>query len=100
MAKPPSVSIMGLARLATRAILFDSRSTPSTLTESRRRISSSSEKALTMRMPCSASCMVSMIRVPPVNCIRAMPRTRWISLRRKNKAGGAMIRPASDITGS
>ncbi len=53
-----------------------------------------------MRMPCSASCMVSMMRVPPVNCIRAMPRTRRISLRRKKKAGGAMMKPAIDMTGS
>ena len=53
-----------------------------------------------MRMPCRASCMVSMMRVPPVNCMRAMPRTRRISLRRKNKAGGAMMRPASDMIGS
>ena len=100
MAKPPSVSISGLARLATRAILLDSRSTAATLTASRRRISSSSENALTMRMPCSASCMVSMMRVPPVNCMRAMLRTRRISLRRNNNAGGATIRPAIDITGS
>ena len=41
MAKPPSISINGLARLATRAILFDSCSTWPTLTASRRRISSS-----------------------------------------------------------
>ena len=42
-----------------------------------------------MRMPCSASCMVSMMRVPPVNCMRAMPRTRRMSLRKKKNAGGA-----------
>ena len=44
--------------------------------------------------------MVSMICVPPVNCMRAMPRTRRISLRRNKNAGGATITPTSDITGS
>ncbi len=44
--------------------------------------------------------MVSMMRVPPVNCMRAMLRTRRASLRRKKIAGGAAIKPASDITGS
>ena len=53
-----------------------------------------------MRMPCSVSCIVSMMRVPPVNCMRAMLRTRRISLRRKNKAGGAMMKPTIDISGS
>ena len=53
-----------------------------------------------MRMPCSASCMVSMMRVLPVNCICAILRTRRISLRRTNKAGGATTKPATDITGS
>ena len=51
-------------------------------------------------MPWSASCIVSMMRVPPVNCMRAMLRTRRMSLRRKNRAGGAMMKPMSDITGS
>ena len=53
-----------------------------------------------MRSPCSASCMVSMMRVPPVNWICAMLRTRRTSLRRTNMAGGATTRPATDITGS
>ena len=53
-----------------------------------------------MRMPCSVSCMVSMMRVPPVNCVCAMLRTRRTSLRRKNIAGGATTKPASDMTGS
>ena len=53
-----------------------------------------------MRMPCNASCMVSMMRVPPVNCKRAMLRTRRINLRRKKKAGGAPRKPMIDITGS
>jgi len=44
--------------------------------------------------------MVSMMRVPPVNCMRAMPRTRRITLRRKNRAGGVTINPVIDITGS
>jgi hypothetical protein len=44
--------------------------------------------------------MVSMMRVPPVNCMRAMPRTRRITLRRKNSAGGVTINPVIDITGS
>ncbi len=44
--------------------------------------------------------MVSMMRVPPVNCMRAMLRTRRISLRRKKNAGGAPRKPISDITGS
>ena len=44
--------------------------------------------------------MVSMMRVPPVNCMRAMPRTRLISLRKKKNAGGAMIKPPSAMIGS
>ena len=37
----------------------------------RARISSSSVKALTMRMPCSVSCSVSRMRVPPMNWLWA-----------------------------
>ena len=44
--------------------------------------------------------MVSMMRVPPVNCMRAMLRIRRASLRKKKIAGGAAMKPASDITGS
>ncbi len=98
--KPAKISIIGDARLATRAILLDSLSTPVTLTARRRRISSSSPKALTMRRPCKASCMVSTIRVPPVICVRAMPRTRRTILRSRINAGGAMMRPAIDMIGS
>ena len=72
MAQPPSVSISGLARLATRAILFASCSTAATLRSKRSRMMSSSVKALTMRMPCSVSCSVSRMRVPPWNWLRAM----------------------------
>ncbi len=32
--------------------------------------------------------------------MRAMPRTRRITLRRKKNAGGAPMKPNSDITGS
>ena len=97
---PAKISIIGAARLATRAILFDSLSTEATLTARRRRISSSSPKALTMRMPCKASCMVSIMRVPPVNCVRAIPRTRRTIPRSRINAGGATTRPAIDMIGS
>ena len=55
---------------------------------------------MTMRMPCRASCMVSTMRVPPVNCVRAIPRTRRIILRRRINAGGAMMSAAIDMIGS
>src|SRR5665213_1907995 len=70
MAHPPSVSISGLARAETRAILLASCSTAATLASKRAHIVSSSVKALTMRMPCSVSCKVSMMRVPPWNWLR------------------------------
>ena len=53
-----------------------------------------------MRMPCSVSCIVSMTRAPPVNCMRAIARTRRISLRRKKNAGGTTMTPAIDSSGS
>ncbi len=65
MAMPPSVSIKGLARLETRAILLASYSTVATWRSKRSRITSSSVNALTMRMPCSVSCRVSMMRSLP-----------------------------------
>ena len=61
---------------------------------------SSSVKALTVRSPCSDSCMVSMMRVPPVNWLCASPRTRFTILRSTISAGGATTSPNSDITGS
>ncbi len=67
---PPSVSISGLERLATRASLFDSCSTLRDVVVEPRRMTSSSVNALTMRMPCTVSCMVSRMRVPPVNWLR------------------------------
>ncbi len=72
IAMPPSVSISGLARLATRAIFTDSCSTAATLTSNLRRICSSSVNAFTTRMPCTVSCKVSMMRAPPVNWLRAI----------------------------
>ena len=44
--------------------------------------------------------MVSMMRVPELNCSRAMLRTRRTSLRKKKIAGGATMRPPSDMIGS
>ena len=41
-----------------------------------------------------------MVCVPPVNCTLMIARTRRTSLRSTIIAGGAMIRPTSDITGS
>jgi len=99
-ASPPSVSIRGLARLATRAHLSPSCCTAETLASKRRRISSSSVNAFTTRKPCSVSCNVSIVCVPPVNCTLMMARTRRTSLRRNSIAGGAMISPTNAITGS
>ena len=53
-----------------------------------------------MRKPCKASCMVSMMRVPPVICVRAIPRTRRTIPRSRIIAGGATMRPAIDMIGS
>ena len=72
IAQPPSVSINGLARLDTRAILLASCSTAATFWSKRSRMMSSSVKALTMRMPCRVSCSVSTTRVLPWNWLRAI----------------------------
>ena len=53
-----------------------------------------------MRKPCKASCIVSMMRVPPVICVRAIPRTRRTIPRSRISAGGATMRPAIDMIGS
>ncbi len=53
-----------------------------------------------MRMPCSVSCNVSIMRVPPVNWLRAIVQTRRISLRSMSSAGGATTKPNNDISGS
>jgi hypothetical protein len=79
--------------------LFEKRSTASTLTAKRRRISSSSAKAFTIRIPCTDSCSVSMICMLPINCVCVIARTRRISLRKIKRAGGAMRRPVTDIIG-
>ena len=44
--------------------------------------------------------MVSIMRVPLVNCRRAMLRTRRTNLRRKKIAGGTTMKPPSDMIGS
>ena len=41
-----------------------------------------------------------MTRAPPVNCMRAIVRTRRISLRRTKKAGGTTKTPTIDSSGS
>jgi uncharacterized protein (DUF3084 family) len=64
---PAMLSISGLARLATRAILVAACSTSLTLAAKRARISSSSVNDLTMRIPCNVSCRVSRMRAPPLN---------------------------------
>ena len=72
MAMPPSVSINGLERFDTRAILLASCSTALTLRSKRSRMMSSSVKALTMRMPYSVSCKVSSTRSLPWYWVRAI----------------------------
>src|SRR5678815_2813179 len=88
IARPPSVSMMGLARFATRAHLSPSCCTAVILASKRRRISSSSVKALTTRRPCSVSCNVSIVCVSPVNCTLMIARTRFTILRSMMMAGG------------
>ena len=61
---------------------------------------SSSVNALTVRMPCSDSCMVSMMSAVPVNWLWASPFTRLTSLRRISIAGGTTTRPTNDRIGS
>jgi len=100
IAMPPRVSISGLERLATRASLMDSCWTASTLESSRARMASSRVNAFTTRMPCTISCMVSMMRVEPVNWLRAIPLMRRTSLRSTTMAGGTTRTLTSDIIGS
>ena len=55
--------------------------------------------ALTVRMPCSDSCMVSMMSAVPVNWLCARPLMRFTSLRSTSIAGGATAKPSSAIIG-
>ena len=97
---PPSASISGVARFDTRASLFEAASTRSTLASTRARITASRLNALMMRKPWMVSCMASRISAPPPYCVSTIERTRLISLRTPNTAGGITTMPIIDMNGA